>query len=59
VLRVGVLVWWLCAGFGVSSWEEFRLGRCCFAATTAGRVAHAARLRATASLWLVGRLEKA
>jgi hypothetical protein len=32
------------------------LGRCCFAATTSGRVARAARSGSIASLWLVGRM---
>jgi hypothetical protein len=58
VLCGRVLVRWLCAGSGCVSCE-FRWGGVVFTATTAGRVARAARLGSTASLWLVGRLEKA
>jgi hypothetical protein len=56
-------VWWslgagLCVGSARSSWE-FRRSGVTLLPLLRARVVRAARLEATASLWLVGRLGKA
>ena len=57
VLRVGVLVRWLCAGFGCSVGLAFPLGGYCFS-FSAVQPTRQCMVGATASLWLVGRVEE-